>query len=117
MPRSWSPVDAPARRANVPLPQGRDQRGLQVRSFWSRDRTNSSVRCPPAARRPWQGHVLLIRGTSANPMSSAALAHLLQLGRPDASPRPPATAEAATLTSPNLTPCLLYTSDAADDLT
>jgi len=33
-------------------------------------------------------------------MSSAALAHLLQLGRPDASPRPPATAEAATLPHP-----------------
>src|ERR1035437_21047 len=33
-------------------------------------------------------------------MSSAAMAHLLQLGRPDATPRLPATAEAVTLTPP-----------------
>src|ERR1035437_3217511 len=33
-------------------------------------------------------------------MSSAAMAHLLQLGRPDATPRLPATAVTATLTPP-----------------
>src|SRR5665648_675108 len=33
-------------------------------------------------------------------MSSAAMAHLLQLGRPDATPRSPATAETASLTPP-----------------
>ncbi len=43
--------------------------------------------------------VLLIGGASAYPMSSAVMAHLLQLGRPDATPRPPATAKAAPLTT------------------
>jgi hypothetical protein len=36
-------------------------------------------------------------------MSSAVMAHLLQLDRPDATPRLPATTEAATPTHPSLT--------------
>ena len=46
------------------------------------------------------GQVLLIGEHLAYPMSSAAMAHLLQLDRSGATPRLPATAEAVTFTHP-----------------